>query len=165
MSKSHFFGHAAAEGIFATHFSGRTAAAEGFFRCILAGAFPPRLDPSHILNSRPTHRHHRRWDLSPDRTFRTCFRTFPDIPDMFSDMFSDTIGHHTGHQSDINRTPTGPIGHKSDSIMCAHVQNGAGHSGHNRTFTDTIGHSGHKRTQSRCGRFLGGCVGGISRGM
>ena len=39
--------------------------------------------------------------LSRDRTFRTLFRTAPDIPDTFSDIFPDTFGQHTGQLPDI----------------------------------------------------------------
>ena len=54
---------------------------------------------------RPDHgrsgpQHHWR-GLSRDRTFRTLFRTAPDIPDTFSDIFPDTFGQHTGQLPDI----------------------------------------------------------------
>mgnify|MGYP006945544131 CR=1 FL=1 len=79
--------------------------------------------------------------LSPDRTLRTPFRTFPDIPDIFPDTFPDRIGHNywtlpdtTGHKPD--RT-----GHKPDRMMCVHVQSPTGHSGHTRTHPDMPGHA------------------------
>ena len=69
-------------------------------------------------------------ELSPDRTVRTPFRTFPDIPDIFPDIFPDRTGHNyrtlpdrTGHKPDTT-------GHKPDSMMCVHVQSRTGHSGH-----------------------------------
>ena len=46
-------------------------------------------------------------DLSRGRTFRTVYRTLPDIPDTDRTWFSDMIGHTIGHQSDIDRTLIG----------------------------------------------------------
>ena len=45
--------------------------------------------------------------LSRGRTFRTVYRTLPDIPDTDRTWFSDMIGHTIGHQSDIDRTLIG----------------------------------------------------------
>ena len=42
--------------------------------------------------------------LSRDRTFRTLFRTVPDIPDIFSDTIPDTFGQHTGQSTGHHRT-------------------------------------------------------------
>ena len=91
--------------------------------------------------------------LSPGRTFRTLFRTFPGTfphPGQYRTLFPDTIGHYTGHRPDSTGQLPGPLPdtNRTGSRVRESLQFLTGHDrtrpdtiGHDRTRSDTTGHT------------------------